>query len=389
MNHFFNKELMAAPARIKILPSPAQYRLDKNEQSSDVDDHWKEMAIQALKEVNWNRYPNADLSDIENNVAQYCGLNPDQITLSPGSASLITTLLNYFAINGKKLVITQPSYSLFEYHCHTYNIPFTPWLLNNSLDFDLENLPALDAQSVLIITSPNNPTGNSITKTQLLQILEQYPESLVIIDGVYTEFAKEDFTHLVDSHANLMVIRSFSKAFPIAGLRLGYLCANTKLTALVKKLMLAFSINAFTLCFAREVLFSNEFMSASQIMLKEIIAERERMKKQIKSMDPHKRLQIFNSEGNFLLIRINHESDHAKLLQTLHQHGIQVLNTSSFTLLKNTIRVSVGNQQENDLFLSCLSTITLCQPTAKPSSKVRYFTLSRAITAPIEKMQLN
>lgn len=389
MNHFFSKELMAAPARIKTLPSPAQYRLDKNEQSSDVDDHWKEMAIQALKEVNWNRYPNADLSDIENNVAQYCGLNPDQITLSPGSASLITTLLNYFAINGKKLVITHPSYSLFEYHCHTYNIPFTPWLLNNSLDFDPENLPALDAQSVLIITSPNNPTGNSINQNQLQQILEQHPESLVIIDGVYTEFANEDFTSLVNSYPNLMVIRSFSKAFPIAGLRLGYLCANTKLTALVKKLMLPFSINAFTLCFAREILFSNEFMSASQIMLKEIIAERERMKKLIKSMDPHKRLQIFNSKGNFLLIRINHESDHAKLLQTLHQHGIQVLNTSSFTLLKNTIRVSVGNQQENDLFLSCLSTITLCQPMAKPSSKVRYFTLPRAITAPIEKMQLN
>lgn len=389
MNHFFSKELVAAPARINAIKSPASCRMDKNEQAEDVNHFWKEKALQALRHENWNRYPSADLSDIETKVAQYCGLQSDQITLSPGSASLITSLLNYFAINGKKIVITHPSYSLFEYHCNTYNIPFTPWLLNENLDFELQNLPILDAQSVLIITSPNNPTGNSITKTQLLQILEQHPESLVIIDGVYTEFAKEDFTSLVDSHANLMVIRSFSKAFPIAGLRLGYLCANTKLTALVKKLMLPFSLNAFTLCFAREVLFSNEFMSASKKMLKEIIAEREKMKKLIKSMDPHKRLQIFNSEGNFLLIRINHESDHAKLLQTLHQHGIQVLNSSSFTRLKNTIRVSVGNQQENDLFLSCLSTITLCQPMAKPSSKVRYFTLPRAITAPIEKMQLN
>ena len=388
MNHFFSKELVAAPARIKAIKSPASCRMDKNEQAEDVNHFWKEKALQALRHENWNRYPSADLSDIETKVAQYCGLQSDQITLSPGSASLITSLLNYFAINGKKIVITHPSYSLFEYHCNTYNIPFTPWLLNENLDFELQNLPILDAQSVLIITSPNNPTGNSITKTQLLQILEQHPESLVIIDGVYTEFAKEDFTPLVDSHANLMVIRSFSKACPIAGLRLGYLCANTKLTALVKKLMLPFSLNAFTLCFAREILFQNSFITTSKKLLNEIIFERQRMKQKIESLPLHHPLKVYNSEGNFLLIKFANENDHSQVLHTLQQNGIQILNTSSFTLLKNTLRVSIGSRQENDLFLSCLS--ATFQKQMKPTfSSVRYFTLPRAITASMEEMQFN
>ncbi len=389
MNHFFSQNLMSAPARIKALQTNAQCRLDKNEQSLDVDIYWKDKAIEALKESNWNRYPNADLSDIETNVAHYCGLDAGNIALSPGSASLITTLLNYLAINGKKIVITHPSYSLFEYHCNTYNIPFTPWMLNENLEFEIENLPVLDAQSVLIITSPNNPTGNSIRREQLIEILQNNPETMVVIDGVYTEFANEDFTHLVKEYTNLMVLRSFSKAFPIAGLRLGYLCANEKLAGLVKKLMLPFSINAFTLCFAREVLFSPRFMAESKQKLKEIIAERERMKQAIQSMDPLRKLKVYNSDGNFLLLKVYNETDHSMLLHTLQQKGIQILNTSTFTLLKNTIRVSIGSPQENELFLNCLSKITHCEPTVKSTPIPRYFTLPRALGTTLEKTQFN
>ena len=389
MNHFFSQNLMSAPARIKALQTNAQCRLDKNEQSLDVDIYWKDKAIEALKESNWNRYPNADLSDIETNVAHYCGLDAANIALSPGSASLITTLLNYLAINGKKIVITHPSYSLFEYHCNTYNIPFIPWMLNENLEFEIENLPALDAQSVLIITSPNNPTGNSIRRDQLIEILQNNPETMVVIDGVYTEFANEDFTPLVKDYTNLMVLRSFSKAFPIAGLRLGYLCANEKLAGLVKKLMLPFSINAFTLCFAREVLFSPRFMAESKQKLKEIMAKRERMKQAIQSMDPLRKLKVYNSDGNFLLLKVYNETDHSMLLHTLQQKGIQILNTSTFTLLKNTIRVSIGNPQENELFLNCLSKITHCEPTVKSTPIPRYFTLPRALGTTLEKTQFN
>ena len=386
MNHFFSQNLMSAPARIKTMQTNALCRLDKNEQSLDVDSYWKDKAMQALKDSNWNRYPNADLSDIEAKVAHYCGLDANQVALSPGSASLITTLLNYLAINGKKIVITHPSYSLFEYHCNTYNIPFTTWMLNENLEFENENLPELDAQSVLIITSPNNPTGNSIRKDQLIQILENNRDTMVVIDGVYTEFAKEDFTPLIKEYANLMVLRSFSKAFPIAGLRLGYLCANEKLAGLVKKLMLPFSINAFTLCFAREVLFSPRFMSESKQKLQEIIAERERVKNKIKAMDGKGKLTLYNSEGNFLLLKTIDEASHAQLLQTLQQKGIQVLNTTAFALLKNTIRVSIGTPAENNLFMNCLSTITGEKHTP---ANAKYITLQKALTPVIEKSQFN
>lgn len=264
MNHFFSKNLINATARISTANASGKYKLDKNEQSLDVEIQQKIKVLENLMHSDWHRYPSADLTDIEEKVAQYCGLQANNIVLGAGSASIITTLLNYLAINGKKLVITHPSYSLFEYHCNTYQIPFTPWLLNQNLEFDLSKLPQLDHNSVLIVTSPNNPTGNAITKVQLETILKSHPETMVILDGVYTEFGQEDFTSLISSYNNLVVIRSFSKAFPMAGLRLGYLCSNEKMAAIVKKLMLPFSINALTLSFAREILFTASFMMESK-----------------------------------------------------------------------------------------------------------------------------
>lgn len=355
MNHFFSKNLINATARISTANASGKYKLDKNEQSLDVEIQQKIKVLENLMHSDWHRYPSADLTDIEEKVAQYCGLQANNIVLGAGSASIITTLLNYLAINGKKLVITHPSYSLFEYHCNTYQIPFTPWLLNQNLEFDLSKLPQLDHNSVLIVTSPNNPTGNAITKVQLETILKSHPETMVILDGVYTEFGQEDFTSLILSYNNLVVIRSFSKAFPMAGLRLGYLCSNEKMAAIVKKLMLPFSINALTLSFAREILFTASFMMESKKRVLSIISEREKMKAAIKAMECFQKFTLYNSEGNFILLRLHDEKDHALLLDELKHSGIRVLNTTNFTLLQNTIRVSIGTAEENMLFLDCLS----------------------------------
>ncbi|HMX40921.1 MAG TPA: hypothetical protein PKD78_11355, partial [Saprospiraceae bacterium] len=132
LQHFFSDNLLTASSR--IAPSSTSHtggcRLDKNEQSEDVEAAFKRRVIEKLVAADWNRYPAADHRDIEERVAQYCGLSPENIVLSAGSASLITTLLDYFALQGKHIVITQPSYSLFDYHCKTYNIPYEPWLLS-------------------------------------------------------------------------------------------------------------------------------------------------------------------------------------------------------------------------------------------------------------------
>lgn len=367
-NTFFNTQLQHIGSRIPTIKGNTHLHLDKNEQTEDVEQALKRKVLERLMQTDWNRYPSTDHSDIVQQVAQYCGLAPENIVLSAGSASMITTLLNHFALNGKDLVITQPSYSLFDYHCKTNNIPYQPWLLNSDLQYDFDTLPALTANSVLIVTAPNNPVGNTISVEMLEQLLLRNPEALIMVDGVYCEFSTADFTPLMSKYANLMILRSFSKAFPIAGLRLGYLCAAPKVAAMVQKLVLQFSLTEFSLVFAREVLFDPKFMASSKKRVRRIIAERERLFHLILQQYHHTNLEVFPSEGNFLLMRLKDEALFEKLMTALTASGIKILNTSGFALLNQTFRVSIGEPHENEQFLSCLAATLSGNPQAPHSN---------------------
>jgi histidinol-phosphate aminotransferase len=369
-NLFFSDILHNAPSRINASQCSSRLLLDKNEQSEDVASSIKQQVLETLMNTDWNRYPSADLKDIENAVANYCGLNPDYIVLSPGSASIITTLLNYFALNNKHIVIAQPTYTLFDYHCKTYNIQYEPWLLNADLEYDYDNMPELNPGSVLIVTTPNNPVGNAMKREKLEEILANNPESFVLVDAVYAEFADEDFTPLIAKYDNLMVLRSFSKAFPVAGLRFGYLCAAPQTAAIVRKLMLQFSINHLTQVFAREVLFTPAFLADSRKRVKAIIAERESMYRLLKFRFDDQALKVFKSQGNFLLVRIHDDAAFSKLMADLEKSGIKVLNTSPFPLLRNTFRVSIGMKEENNSFLRCL-TESLGQKSLRKQAQMR------------------
>lgn len=354
-NLFFSDILQNVPTRITPTKTTSSMLLDKNEQSEDVAFSIKQQVLETLMNTDWNRYPSADLKDIETAVANYCGLNSDNIVLSPGSANIITTLLNYFALNNKHIVIAQPTYTLFDYHCKTYNIQYEPWMLTADLEYDYDNLPVLKPGSVLIVTTPNNPVGNSMKREKLEEIMANNPESLMVVDAVYAEFADEDFTPLINKYDNLLVLRSFSKAFPVAGLRFGYLCAAPQITAIVRKLMLQFSINHLTQVFAREVLFTPAFLADSRRRVSEIVEERERMYRMMNRRFDSSAMKVFRSAGNFLLVRIHEDAAFGKLMSDLENSGIKVLNTSPFPLLRNTFRVSIGKAEENNRFLRCLT----------------------------------
>ena len=105
--------------------------------------YFEKEVIEALAQSAWNRYPDHDYEDIEENIASYCGLQPRKHSIVSCSASIITTLLNYFAINHKDIHIMQPTYSLSTITAGTYNISYTPWLLSEDLEYDYEHLPRL------------------------------------------------------------------------------------------------------------------------------------------------------------------------------------------------------------------------------------------------------
>lgn len=325
---------------------PPIARLHMNEQSADLAAEMKYDVLHQLIHTPWNRYPAAAFGKLEQQVADYCGLQADQIALGPGSAAIIANMLNYFAIQRMDITIVQPTYSLFDHHCRCYGIPYTPWYLNAALEFDYEHLPELDRNSVLIITSPNNPVGNTICEDRLCTLLETFPETLIILDNVYYEFSDTDFAPLLAKYDNLLILRSFSKAFPVAGLRLGYACTNPERAQWLRKISLTFSINHLTLAMAEELLFTPAFQQDARQRVNDIVLRRDGMIQTLRRGLGHAGLEVFNSAGNFILVRLATRALHLSVLESFHQAGIQVLDASGFPCLQNCIRISIGSESE-------------------------------------------
>ncbi len=352
---FFSNDLTQQQTRLVSSRETYAYRLDKNEQSVDTPFVVKQKVLQHAMDMEWNRYPDLDYSDIEKNIAINIGVSEHQVLLGSGSASFITTLLNFFGMQRKQIVITQPSYSLFDYHCKTYGIAYTPWMLNPHLEYDHTLLPALEEGSVLFIVSPNNPVGNTIPGAMLKKILQDNPHTLVILDAVYAEFGNDDFGDMVQQYDNLIILRSFSKEMPVAGLRLGYLCSNESMINTIRKLMLPFTLNPLSLSFARYVLFDAEYRTVAAMQREQIVTERNRVSGILEEIVPMHSGRVYDSAGNFLLVRIYNHAFFTKVMDNFKAAGVKVLDTSAQPLLKNTFRVSIGSREANNVVVQCIA----------------------------------
>jgi histidinol-phosphate aminotransferase len=350
----FHPGLLSSSTRIRKELHAVTHRLDKNEQPDDVDLITKYAVFEHLSAIPWNRYPAADTGTIEALIAQYCGVEPARVVAAPGSASIITALLNYLALNGRAIHICQPTYSLFDYHCKTYNIPYTPWLLTPELRFNMQCLPELENGSVLFVVSPNNPTGTVLSNEDLATLCEVNPSSLIIMDSVYYEFGNVDYMQLLEKYPNLVILRSFSKAFPVAGLRLGYLCASAALAVSFRKLMLPFSLNPFVLSFAEKVLFRPDFQKAGAGDIRHLTQSREMLQQVFSSPFFAGRLTVFPSGGNFLLIKTKNRLDFESIMTGFQEHGVAVLDTSTCPNLDSSFRLTIGSPTENALVVRIL-----------------------------------
>jgi histidinol-phosphate aminotransferase len=328
--------------------------LNKNEQSCDTSPKVKRAVLESLKSRSWNRYPEAESTLLNELVAAYAGVAADQIALGAGAASLLGNLLNYFAINGWQIIIPEPSYAFFNHHCKAYNISYTAWGLNHELQYDLNNLPELTEKTVVFIVSPNNPVGNTFPEDKLRFLLKKYPKTIIVLDAVYQEYGKNNFTPLINEYDNLLVLRSFSKAFPAAGLRLGYLCGQAQVISQYKKLVLPYSINHFSQSYAKKLLSMPDLLKAELLNIEKTLYLRKQIYEKLLNEFDTSQLRVFPSEGNFLLLQFTSAAAFSKAVLELNTCNIEVLNTSNHKKLDYSIRVSIGSDNEMKLFYQCI-----------------------------------
>lgn len=337
----------------------AGVKLDQNESPWDWPDYVKDVVLKKLKERPWNRYPSPFADELVAKIAKKIGVAESCILLGPGSNYLIALMLQTFSkkIAGK-IVLARPSFALYESHCQYEGIPYEVWPLTQDLEYDVKLLPDLPKGSLVLFASPNNPVGNILKRSTLKELLVKYPDVMFVGDEAYCEFADEPYTELLRDHANLMLIRTFSKTMGAAGIRLGYILAGANVIELLKKPRVPFLINQFSLVSATEVFDNPEMSKVFEQIVANAIKERGRVAEALSGESRRMGFTVKVSQANFILVRWPSTEASTKVYQHLVGLGVLVRNVSAAPGLAGCLRISIGTTAENDRLIAGFSSFS-------------------------------
>ena len=296
-----------------------------------------------------NRYPDPQQGKVKEVLASQKGVSEAQILLGNGSDEVLDLIFRAFCQPQVDNVITlPPTYGMYKVLAGLNEIEDREVVLMKNFQPDVEAiLEEVDEQTKLIfLCSPNNPTGNSFSETAVEKILKDF-SGLVIIDEAYIDFsAEKSWLERLKEFPNLVITQTLSKAYGMAGIRLGICYASEEIIAFLNKIKPPYNVNELTQQKALERLSSPEEVNR-EVQL--ILEERDLLAAKLSKMTFVK--EIFPSDANFLLARVE---DAGKKYEQLIQAGVVVRNRSNQLLCENTLRFTVGTPEENEELLKKL-----------------------------------
>lgn len=296
-----------------------------------------------------NRYPDPQQLELKRSISGLRAQKVENLFLGNGSDEGIDLLFRVLCEPGKDNVITvDPTYGMYAVCAKINHVERKSVLLRDDFSLDADAvLEAVDKHTkVIFLCSPNNPTANSLDQEALLKIIDTV-HCLVVVDEAYIDFSKEEgMLSYVPVKQNLVVLQTLSKAWGMAGIRLGMLFAHPDLIAYLSKVKYPYNISVLTL---KEALAGLADVSQSKKWVSQILEERELMASQLKEMDLI--LEVKASDANFLLVKVD---DPLSVYDFLMKEGIIVRDRSSVPLCQGCLRITVGSPHENRLFVDTL-----------------------------------
>jgi len=325
----------------------ADVKLDQNENPYELPADLKREVVERVLRRPWGRYPEFVPAGIIRTLGKFTGWHEDGILVGNGSNELIQASLSVTLGPGRRLAVPQPTFTLYKLMARTLQADLSEVLLHSDhLTFDVDKLlEAARTADVVVVCTPNNPTGNLLEREALVALLKT-AKGLVLVDEAYHEFSGQTAFPLLAEHRNLVVLRTFSKAMAMAGLRFGYMMAHPEIAREVYKSKLPYNVNIFTLTAAELVI---ERRSVLNQGIANLIRERDRVSAELEKRSA---MRAFPSKANFILIKT--EKPARQLFDALYAQGVLVRDVSSYPLLDRCLRISIGTPQENDRFLAAL-----------------------------------
>jgi len=329
----------------------APVKLNQNENPWDLPEPVKRRVLERALARPWNRYPDFDPRELIEALADFSGWRADGILAGNGSNELIEALLLVTVGTGTRVVIPEPTFTLYALITTILGGEPVRVRLGPGFAYELEALLAArraSGASVTIVCSPNNPTGTSLPLADIERLCDA-DDSLVVVDEAYHEFAGESVLPLLARHPNLVVLRTFSKALALAGLRVGYLLASPELVREVNKARLPYNLNFFSQAAALAALEQRDLLSDS---VRRLVGEREGLLARLADVPG---VRAWPSRANFFLLELI-SADPKAVFAALLRRGVLVRDVTPYPLLSRCLRVSVGSEQQNEDFLRALGT---------------------------------
>lgn len=299
-----------------------------------------------------NRYPDPQQKAVKVFLAEQKMVNPNQILLGNGSDEVLDLLFRAFCEPNSDNVITlPPTYGMYGVLANLNAVENREILL--TADFQPKTeliLESADANTrILFLCSPNNPTGNSFSKESIVTLIQNF-NGLVVLDEAYIDFSEnESWLSELNVYPNLVITQTLSKAYGLAGIRMGILYASPEIISVLNKIKPPYNLNNLSQQKALEVLTYKEISGSEITLIKE---EKRRLLKQLLQISFVNK--IYASDANFILIKVdNAEIRYNQLLEK----GIVIRNRSNQPLCENCLRISIGTPEENKLLINTLKTL--------------------------------
>ncbi|MBW4615087.1 MAG: histidinol-phosphate transaminase [Desmonostoc vinosum HA7617-LM4] len=349
-------------------------RLDTNESPYDLPPELKQKLAWTYQQViETNRYPDGGHEILKNAIAQYvnesAGLSPPlftavNISVGNGSDELIRSLLIATCLGGEgSILVANPTFSMYGITAQTLGIPVVV-VARNEADFEIDLQAAQSAIEktqnppirVVFVVHPNSPTANSLTATELTWLRGLSEQVLVVIDEAYFEFSQTSLVAELAQHPNWLILRTFSKAFRLASVRVGYCVGHRDAIAILEKVRLPYNLSSFSLAAASVALQNRSLLLES---VPQTISERAKL---IAALSRHSTLQITESAANFIFVRLKpNNSDSQDIGLNSLYHELSKQGTLVRQISKG-LRITVGTIEENSRTINRVQAI-LTKPT--------------------------
>jgi histidinol-phosphate aminotransferase len=328
-------------------------KLDSNENFALDSAFIAEIAAEEAKGADLREYPLDELDALYRQLASYTGISERYIGVGSGSDQIIELLLATLVGRGSRATVFVPTFSYFIDRCELNGIKVDKVPLNKDFELDAKKFVGRAKNADLVyICSPNNPTGNQLDKKAAQYIIDSLDDNdddgkLILVDEAYADFAGYSLAREATRRDNVVVLRTLSKAFGLAGARVGYMVTNAKLAGAFKSTIQSpYPISTLSLTIATRVLERSAHVKKT---IEQVKDERRRMSERLSRIDG---IRTFRSDANFLFIEAGRR--YRAIAKELEKEGIVVKLLGNAAGHRGCMRVAIGTQEMNDKFLSCV-----------------------------------